>query len=228
VERWVQENGQPQTHEGDPVPWVDGIISDISQRKHNEMRIEALLAEQSAILDNVMFGVMFVRHRTIVSVNRRCEELFGYEPGAWRALPRPCCSRRFDFESRRAPVPSLSQGDYFSEERQYRRKDGSVFWCLVSGYALDKQPRQRRQHLGVCRHHRAQGSGRKAAPVRHRDRAHCRRRGGAGCQGTIVAVNPAFTLITGYTEAEALGKDRTLTRSGRHEPAFYEACGRSR
>jgi diguanylate cyclase (GGDEF)-like protein/PAS domain S-box-containing protein len=41
-------------------------------------------------------------------------------------------------------------------------------------------------------------------------------------QGTIVAVNPAFTLITGYTEAEAVGKDRTLTRSGRHEPAFYE------
>ena len=38
---------------------VDGIIADISQRKHHEMRIEALLTEQSAILDNVMFGVMF-------------------------------------------------------------------------------------------------------------------------------------------------------------------------
>jgi PAS domain S-box-containing protein len=93
-------NGQPQPHEGDPVPWVDGIISDISQRKHNEMRIEALLAEQSAILDNVMFGVMFVRHRTIVSVNRRCEELFGYEPGAMAGastamlFPTPSTSNR--------------------------------------------------------------------------------------------------------------------------------------
>eukprot|EP01034_Spumella_vulgaris_P039428 gene39428-48723_t len=75
TERWVAENGQPQVSErGDSAPWVDGIISDISQRKHNEMRIEALLAEQSAILDNVMFGVMFVRNRQIVSVNRRCEE----------------------------------------------------------------------------------------------------------------------------------------------------------
>jgi PAS domain S-box-containing protein len=113
---------------------VDGIISDISQRKHNEMRIEALLAEQSAILDNVMFGVMFVRHRTIVSVNRRCEELFGYEPGAWRA-PRPCCSWTLRLRSRARASTALSQGDYFSEERQYRRKDGSVFWCLVSGCA---------------------------------------------------------------------------------------------
>jgi hypothetical protein len=79
---------------------VDGIISDISQRKHNEMRIEALLAEQSAILDNVMFGVMFVRHRTIVSVNRRCEELFGYEPGAMTgASTAMLFLDAFDFES---------------------------------------------------------------------------------------------------------------------------------
>src|SRR5476649_1490243 len=36
TERWVAENGQPQPHDGaGNAPWVDGIISDISQRKHN-------------------------------------------------------------------------------------------------------------------------------------------------------------------------------------------------
>jgi diguanylate cyclase (GGDEF)-like protein/PAS domain S-box-containing protein len=42
-------------------------------------------------------------------------------------------------------------------------------------------------------------------------------------RGIIVAVNPAFTQITGYSEEEALGKDRSLTRSGRHDEGFHDA-----
>ncbi len=41
--------------------------------------------------------------------------------------------------------------------------------------------------------------------------------------GTIVAVNRAFAEITGYTAAEAIGRDPALLRSGRHDEAFYEA-----
>jgi diguanylate cyclase (GGDEF)-like protein/PAS domain S-box-containing protein len=223
--RWVQENGQPQPSEADrDAPWVDGIISDISQRKHNEMRIEALLAEQSAILDNVMFGVMFVRHRTIVSVNRRCEELFGYEPGAMTGASTSIVfMTSFDFEAAGArQYPSLAQGDYFSEERQYRRKDGSTFWCMVSGCALD-QNRANEGSIWVY----ADITARKEAEEKLRLSATVIEHIADGvvvldAEGTIVAVNPAFTQITGYTEAEALGRDRTLTRSGRHEQSFYE------
>ncbi len=39
----------------------------------------------------------------------------------------------------------------------------------------------------------------------------------------IVAVNPAFTAITGYSEAEALGQNPRLLASGRQDPAFYQA-----
>jgi diguanylate cyclase (GGDEF)-like protein/PAS domain S-box-containing protein len=37
----------------------------------------------------------------------------------------------------------------------------------------------------------------------------------------IVAVNPAFEHITGYTEAEVLGQNPRLLRSGRHEACFF-------
>ncbi|MRW92780.1 EAL domain-containing protein [Duganella sp. FT80W] len=225
AERWVQENGQPQASDGDSnSPWVDGIISDISQRKHNEMRIEALLAEQSAILDNVMFGVMFVRNRHIVSVNRRCEELFGYEPSAMTGASTAIMFLdAFDFESSGArQYPLLSHGDYFSEERQYRRKDGSVFWCLVSGYALDHN-RANEGSIWVF----ADITERKGAEEELRLSATVIEHIADGvvvldAKGTIVAVNPAFSLITGYNEEDALGKDYTLTRSYRHEQSFYD------
>ncbi len=224
TERWVAENGQPQPGErGADAPWVDGIISDISQRKHNEMRIEALLAEQSAILDNVMFGVMFVRNRRIVSVNRRCEELFGYEPGVMvgesTSLVFPTDQEFEDAGERQ--YPALADGEDFSEERQYRRKDGSLFWCLVSGCAIDSA-RANEGSIWVY----ADITARKEAEEKLRLSATVLEHIADGvmvidAQGTIVAVNPAFTQITGYTQAEALGRDRTLTRSARHDDAFY-------
>ena len=47
VERWVLESGQPHGRPGEAGFRVDGIISDISERKHSEMRIEALLANST-------------------------------------------------------------------------------------------------------------------------------------------------------------------------------------
>jgi diguanylate cyclase (GGDEF)-like protein/PAS domain S-box-containing protein len=42
-----------------------------------------------------------------------------------------------------------------------------------------------------------------------------------GADKKIIAVNKAFTDICGYDEAEVLGRDTDLLRSGRHEEAFY-------
>ncbi|OIQ82725.1 cyclic di-GMP phosphodiesterase Gmr [mine drainage metagenome] len=39
----------------------------------------------------------------------------------------------------------------------------------------------------------------------------------------IVAVNPAFTTITGYLPEEAVGKNPRIFNSGRHDEAFYRA-----
>ena len=39
----------------------------------------------------------------------------------------------------------------------------------------------------------------------------------------ILAVNPAYTEITGYSEAEMIGQNPRLLQSGRHDRAFYQA-----
>ncbi|MFA6561463.1 MAG: ATP-binding protein [Verrucomicrobiia bacterium] len=41
-------------------------------------------------------------------------------------------------------------------------------------------------------------------------------------QGTILWCNPAFTELTGYTAAEAIGQNPRILKSGKHEPAFYQ------
>jgi len=46
-------------------------------------------------------------------------------------------------------------------------------------------------------------------------------------QHHIVRVNQAFSQITGYSEAEALGRNPNLLSSGRHDPAFFRAMWES-
>ncbi|QTQ38935.1 Putative two component system response regulator, diguanylate cyclase and PAS domain-containing [Aromatoleum petrolei] len=43
----------------------------------------------------------------------------------------------------------------------------------------------------------------------------------------ILAVNPAFTRMSGYTEAEVLGRNPNIQRSGRHDKAFFGAMWNS-
>ncbi|GAB4350955.1 MAG: hypothetical protein Kow006_14370 [Gammaproteobacteria bacterium] len=46
-------------------------------------------------------------------------------------------------------------------------------------------------------------------------------------EGNIVAVNKAFTEITGYTQEEALGRNPRMLKSYRHDAGFYESMWRS-
>ncbi|MDE1989403.1 MAG: EAL domain-containing protein [Betaproteobacteria bacterium] len=43
----------------------------------------------------------------------------------------------------------------------------------------------------------------------------------------IMAVNPAFTKITGFTPAEAVGQSPSLLKSGHHDEVFYRAMWKS-
>ncbi len=210
-QRWVLESGQPQRVPGEDGFWVDGIISDISERKDNEMRIQALLAEQGAILDNVMFGVVITRDRRIVSVNRRTEQLFGYpagslvgrpasvfflsdedhagpkanSSGAWRAATTPATNGSSAAATAACVVHGQRQFD-----RPGRPELGNVW--VFADISERKQNEEKLRLSATVIEHIADG-------VMVVDMA-----------GTIVTVNPAFTHITGY-EARGGGR-QTLER----------------
>ncbi|MEN9867846.1 MAG: hypothetical protein RL748_3436, partial [Pseudomonadota bacterium] len=222
-ERWVSESGHPESQDGMRVLSIDGIITDITERKQNEMRIANLLAEQSAILENVMFGVMFVRERKIISANRRCEELFGYPAGQMNGHSTLILfpTEQDYLLAGQRQYPMIAEDDYFSEERRYKRQDGSLFWCMVSGSALDPSNPDNGSiwvYADISERILAEEKLRLSAKVLEHiaDGVIV-----TDASGVIVAINPAFTLITGYNEADAVGQTPTILRSGREEPSFY-------
>jgi diguanylate cyclase (GGDEF)-like protein/PAS domain S-box-containing protein len=234
IERWLLESGKPAAFDGQGAYWIDGIISDISQRKDNEMRIEALLAEQVAVLDNVVFGIVHVRDRRVVSTNRRFDALFGYREGelVGESIARLFPSEDAYRQGLEASYPPLAQGSYYSDERQFRRADGSLVWCTVSGRALDAG----RVDSGsiwvfadVTERHLSEEKLRLSATVLEHiaDGVMV-----LDVHGRIVATNPAFTQITGTTEAEAIGTHSSLTRishpgqSGGKDNALRESLWR--
>jgi diguanylate cyclase (GGDEF)-like protein/PAS domain S-box-containing protein len=230
IERWVMESGQPAGFDGNAAFWIDGIISDISERKHNEMRIEALLAEQEAVLDNVMFGILHARERRVVSTNRRFDELFGYAEGELVGDPVAVLFPSVEeFEQGLAGrMHLLAERAGFSEERQFRRRDGSLFWCMMSGRALDPERPDAGSiwvYADVTERRQAEEKLRLAATVLEHiaDGVMV-----IDVHGRIVATNPAFTQITGITEIEALGTWSHLTRkTGQgQDGAFHEALWR--
>jgi diguanylate cyclase (GGDEF)-like protein/PAS domain S-box-containing protein len=231
VERWVLESGQPVAQGADAAFWIDGIISDIGERKHNEMRIEALLAEQGAVLDNVVFGIVQERDLRVVSTNRRFDELFGYAEGelVGESISVLFPSLEMYEQGIAASGPVLASGADFIDEHLYRRRDGSLFMCQVSGRLLDPGRPDDGSiwvYADVTERRQAEEKLRLSATVLEHiaDGVMV-----IDVHGRIVATNPAYTQITGYTESEAVGTQSGLTRlSGNrsYDQAFHDALWR--
>jgi diguanylate cyclase (GGDEF)-like protein/PAS domain S-box-containing protein len=217
--RWVAESGRPHSAGDGLVLWVDGILTDITQRKAHEMRIAALVAEQSAIIENVMFGVLFVRDRTIQSANRRAEEMLGYTPGGMVGLSTAsgyANDEEFASSGERQ-YAALARGEYFVDERLYRKADGSLFWVQLSGRAIDPSA----PHAGsiwvftdITERRESEEKLRLAAKVFDISAdgivVH-------DPQGYTLMVNQAFTRITGYTEQEVIGRRPQVLENGRED-----------
>jgi len=113
------------------------LAEDITDQKRAEEELQRVLAEQRALSNNVVVGIAFVRDRRVARCNRRFEELFGFAPGEAAGLEtRQIYFTEEQYESGGRDYASLDQGSYVSHEWWMRRRDGSGFWCRVSGRAV--------------------------------------------------------------------------------------------
>ncbi len=122
----------------DPHKGSVWTVEDITEQRRAEDELQTLLAEQQALLNNVVVGIHFTRARKTVRCNRRFEEMFGYAPGA--ALGTSTRDLFFsddEWERAGANYSEIDLGRVHTREQFLRRQDGSGFWCRISGRALE-------------------------------------------------------------------------------------------
>ncbi|MDD5028361.1 MAG: diguanylate cyclase [Rhodoferax sp.] len=130
-------------------------------------------------------------------------------------LPRVIAERETYF---RGSTPS-----YVSERRMHC-KDGSWKWILSRGMVVsrDAQGKPLRMigtHSDITERHKHEQALQLSSTVLHTmDEAVTV----TDASNTIISVNPAFTVVTGYDSCDVIGKTPSLLASGTHDDAFYQ------
>ena len=203
---------------------VLSVARDITQRKADEARLKALLAQREALLDNVSVGIVLIKQRIITRCNRRFEELFGYDAeemlGQSTKIMYP--TEEFYQEIGQRAYTALARGESYLEEGWFKRKDGSRFRGSLNGKAVEAgNPHE--GSVWICtdltEQRRDQERAQLAASVFESTVEGIMI---TSADQAILAINRAFTEITGYTEQEVLGKNPRLLNSGRQTSEFYD------
>lgn len=225
VERWIVTKKTPFVSNGEK--FLVGIIRDITERKVAEEKLrrsEQLLSTVFASLDDTVL-LVDLETRRVLDCNQATERIFGYTReevvnGDTRKLHvneetflafgqrlRDACKSKAlfvtDFHMRR------KSGECFPAEislKPVNHADGGV--GFIVGVIRDISERKK---ADAARARLSQAVEQAAESIVITD-----------ISGRILYVNPAFERITGYSQAECLGKNPNVLRSGKHDPAFYE------
>jgi diguanylate cyclase (GGDEF)-like protein/PAS domain S-box-containing protein len=123
----------------------DGLISeiqtvghDITELKKVQGQLHSLIAEQKAMLNSDLVGIVKLRNRQAVWVNTGMERIFGYQPGemngqSTRILYPDEASYQALGEK---AYPTLKTQGIYRDQVQLVRKDGQKIWVDVSGVML--------------------------------------------------------------------------------------------
>ena len=224
---WIMADGRTLNIRYATMPGGGSLmmLTDISLRRLQEIHIEQLLDELQAMFENVHVGIAYLRNRVFINCNPRMAELFGWDTPAdlIGQTTEILYATREDWQSDgEKAYAEVAETGFSDQEHQLVRRDGSPVWCHRTGRAINAEDTQagsiwvyaditeRRQHEAQLQlAHTVFEYSSEALMVT--DRA-----------GIIADVNRAFTAVTGYSAAEAIGQPASLLRSGRHPPEFYQ------
>ena len=113
---------------------------DLTEQKQAEQRLERLLAEQRAMLDNELIGLVTLRDLKFVWANPAAEKMLGWGHGELAGISiRQCYSSDADYQALvAAAYPVFEKGGLFRSRVEFVRKDGGRIWVDVSGGLLDR------------------------------------------------------------------------------------------
>ncbi|MBS0347907.1 MAG: EAL domain-containing protein [Proteobacteria bacterium] len=217
--RWVHAHSRPRTDADGTVVW-DGLATDVTNRHLFQSEINRLA---QAIEQNPT-AVQIVNARgELEYVNSAYTRTTGYQFGELYDQPREAL---FSSEVSAAEFVQIEEqvrsGRPWRGVQANRHKDGELHWEEITAsavfdsfgrmthYLYTRQDITEREKLllEVDLASRVLSVSNEAVMV-------------CDAHNHIISVNPAFSRITGYTEAEVLGHNPGMLASGRHDSRFY-------
>lgn len=135
--RWVHINAVAMEWEGRPATL--NFLTDVTERHALQESLRRSLAERETILKTAPVGISFASGRRLRWVNDAFAAMLGYDKSELVGQ-----SSRIHFDDDESwetfgaeAYPVLAAGGTYVTERLMKRKDGSRFWCEVSGNAVD-------------------------------------------------------------------------------------------
>jgi diguanylate cyclase (GGDEF)-like protein/PAS domain S-box-containing protein len=205
-------------------------IGDAYLRLRAETALRASEEQYRTLVDNLNIGVYRNTdgpQGRFLQANPAIIQMFGYDESEAEFFQINVPDLYVDPEERqRFMTEILSQGQVTNKALHLRRKDGATFWgALTARVAYDEQG-QVKWLDGVIE------------DITDRRQAEARQRLAAAVfeaardailvtdqEGRIVAVNPAFTTLTGYAESEVKEKSPRLLWAERQPETFFEELG---
>ncbi len=221
---WIEGNAKPQKLDDGSIIW-HGFIHDITERKKKEEQIEYQKNILDALYKLSTLGIALNDYETgrFIDANPQLLKITGYSKkelfslNYWDLTPK-----EYEKKESAALHQMDIKGYYDKFEKEYIRKDGSklpislrgvvitdlsgkkLIWSLIEDIRKEKKAENELAKLSSAIEQ-------SPASVVITD-----------TKGHIEYVNPKFTQVTGYSIAEAFGKNPNILKSGKLPKQTYK------
>jgi len=225
---WVKTNGmRVEDTEGTVV--LRGSIQDVTARVEADRALRASELKYRTLFESASEGMWIIQGGRFISVNQAALNMLGYDEALQVLNKRPSelsppvqpDGEDSATKEQRILSPSLSHRTQ-RFDWEHLRADGSALPVEITlmPVELHDEPALFVTWHDLTEQHAAHEREVQASTVFENT-----------SEGIIVtdteqrilAINRAFTEITGYSEAQALGQKPSLLQSGRHDQSFYQA-----
>jgi diguanylate cyclase (GGDEF)-like protein/PAS domain S-box-containing protein len=207
---------------------------DLSEQRRAAQILREREAQLARVLDGSDQGYWDWNLRSnVFSVSTRFETMLGYEAGEMRLQPEnwPRYLHPDDYGPTMEALQRHFEGEtpYFQAEFRALTKQGSWCWLLSRGRVVERDEEGKPltmsgTHTDINERKKHEEAQRSANAV---FRSSYEGIMIVGTDRRISQINPAFSRITGYSEAEAIGQSPRMLSSGQHGPQFYETMWQS-
>lgn len=229
ADRAACTSGIPQTDFG--VFQATIMLEDQVRSRTDELLLAKDMLGQSErqlrnILEHAPIGMAITdMSMHFILVNQSFCDIVGYSREELVRLTPLAITHPDDYEASKDNLQRLMEGkvDSYHTEKRYLRKDGSAVWVHLTTSLLCNAQGKPLQFIAqiqnITARRRADEQLRLAASVYH---ASSEAMLVTDVDNRIIATNPAFSALTGYSEDEVLGKNPRMLSSGRQDDIFYQ------